>query len=178
MSDNNINISCDICLDLIPLVRDNIASDGSKALVDEHIKSCDRCKKEYESKNDNLENEMDDKKIIRAIRKRLMFFSIIFIVCGALMGIYLSFSFNMMLNIWIMPIAGGLGYLVLKKKWYLFPAGILVFSSVWLLIKNSIENAYSGLTPFFISAIYAVLSALGVLIAALLKFAFKKEETK
>lgn len=178
MSDYNINIPCDVCLDLIPLVRDNIACDSSKFLVSEHVKSCDSCKKEFEGTDHNLENEFNDKKIIKAIRTRLMFFSIIFIVSGALFGIYLSFSFNMLLNIWIMPIIGGLGYLALKKKWYLLPMGVLIFSSIWLLIRNSLENAYSGLTPLFISVLYAILSALGVLIAALLKFAFEKEETK
>ena len=36
-------ISCDICMDLIPLVRDGIASAGSAAAVEEHLKTCPAC---------------------------------------------------------------------------------------------------------------------------------------
>ncbi len=37
------NISCELCLDLIPLVRDGVASGESQAAVEEHIRSCEDC---------------------------------------------------------------------------------------------------------------------------------------
>ena len=37
-------ISCEICKDLIPLVKDGIASEDSVAAVEEHIKECENCK--------------------------------------------------------------------------------------------------------------------------------------
>ena len=36
-------IKCDVIQDLLPLYSDNVASDGSRAIVDEHIKSCSDC---------------------------------------------------------------------------------------------------------------------------------------
>jgi len=41
-----MNISCDIIRDLLPLYHDNVCSDGSKAMVSEHLKGCDGCKEE------------------------------------------------------------------------------------------------------------------------------------
>ena len=41
-------ISCDICMDLIPLVRDGIASEDSRAAVEEHIKDCAVCRAAFE----------------------------------------------------------------------------------------------------------------------------------
>ena len=37
MNKEKSNISCDVCLDLIPLVRDKVASEDSNRLVYEHI---------------------------------------------------------------------------------------------------------------------------------------------
>ena len=62
-------ISCDICMDLIPLVKDGIASEDSCDAVKKHISKCEKCKVEFdviEEKNKiNNENiKMNDKKII------------------------------------------------------------------------------------------------------------------
>lgn len=35
--------NCDIIKDLLPLYADNVCSDGSRAFVEEHLKSCDKC---------------------------------------------------------------------------------------------------------------------------------------
>ncbi|MCL2084554.1 MAG: hypothetical protein FWH06_04755, partial [Oscillospiraceae bacterium] len=40
---------CELIQDLIPLVRDGIASDASKTAVGLHIKQCDICKGIYEA---------------------------------------------------------------------------------------------------------------------------------
>ena len=40
-------ISCDICMDLIPLVRDGVASADSAAAVEEHLKTCPACRKAF-----------------------------------------------------------------------------------------------------------------------------------
>ncbi|MBQ7001389.1 MAG: zf-HC2 domain-containing protein [Oscillospiraceae bacterium] len=37
-------ISCDMCMDLIPLVKDGVASQDSMAAVEGHIAGCDRCR--------------------------------------------------------------------------------------------------------------------------------------
>ncbi len=179
-----INISCDVCLDLIPLVRDKVASEDSNGLVYEHIDKCDSCKAEF-AYTDNNQDIIDDKKIIHSIRKSLFLTALIFIACGALLGVYLSNSMNMFYNFLIMPIVGGSGYLILKKKWVWTPLWIFILSYVWLFIQNAFEGMLSsGFTvetlyiPLFYSGIYAGLTILGVVIVALLKYAFRKEGTE
>ena len=36
-----MKISCDVILDLMPLVKDGVASDDSSTIVKEHIKNCE-----------------------------------------------------------------------------------------------------------------------------------------
>ena len=37
-------IPCDVCLDLMPLVQDGVASAASEALVEQHLEHCPRCR--------------------------------------------------------------------------------------------------------------------------------------
>ena len=41
--------SCDTVRDMLPLYVDNIVSDDTRAIVEEHLASCDACRKEYEA---------------------------------------------------------------------------------------------------------------------------------
>lgn len=43
-------ISCEMCLDLMPLVLDGAASEESRAAVERHIAGCDSCRELYEGK--------------------------------------------------------------------------------------------------------------------------------
>ena len=43
-----MKISCDVILDLIPLVKDGVASDDSSTIVKEHIKNCESCRAEFD----------------------------------------------------------------------------------------------------------------------------------
>ena len=185
MNKEKSNISCDVCLDLIPLVRDKVASEDTNALIYEHIDKCESCKAEFANTNHTSEDTIDDKRIIHSIRKSLFLTGLIFIACGALLGVYLSNSMNMFYNFLIMPIVGGCGYLILKKKWVWTPLGIFVLSYVWLFIQNIFEGMLSSgfnieifYIPLFYSGIYTGLTILGVVIVALLKYAFRKEGTE
>ena len=57
-------ISCDICKDLIPLVKDEISTEDSRNVVKEHIKTCESCRKLYgdesleQSRNPDLDREL------------------------------------------------------------------------------------------------------------------------
>ena len=44
-----IELSCQICRDLIPLVQDGVASEESVNAVTAHVKSCPHCAKLLES---------------------------------------------------------------------------------------------------------------------------------
>lgn len=80
-------ISCDIIQDMIPLCIDDVASDDTKKMVNEHIKDCIICKKEYEmmktevilpvNQNENLEEVKSLKSFQKFLKKRKLITMII-----------------------------------------------------------------------------------------------------
>ena len=66
-------ISCDTCLDLIPLVKDGVSSQDSRKLVEDHIETCPECKEVYlESKQIELEDlEIDYDGALNKIKRKL-----------------------------------------------------------------------------------------------------------
>lgn len=175
-------ISCEIVLDLLPLVKDNVASEQSKKLVKEHIETCESCKEFY----DSFTREriiMDDSKVIFKIKKQLFITLTIIIIAASMLGLALSESMGMFYNILIMPFIGGLGYFAFDEKSYLLSTSIFIFSYVWLFIKYIGEgmlveqNIWAVITiPIGWSIIYTALVGIGIFIAFLLKYAFRKDE--
>ena len=45
MNDMTHNISCDVIQDIIPLYYDNVCSEKSRDLVEEHLKTCENCRR-------------------------------------------------------------------------------------------------------------------------------------
>ena len=66
-------ISCNTCLDLMPLVKDGVSSKDSKKLVEEHLLECEDCKNIYsEFKHMEVEDlEIDNDKVLGKIKKKL-----------------------------------------------------------------------------------------------------------
>lgn len=64
-------ISCNVIKDLIPLYVDDVVSEETKELVDEHISSCESCRGEVESmgKKVVIPTQSDDMRIKRFKRK-------------------------------------------------------------------------------------------------------------
>ncbi|MGL4912287.1 MAG: zf-HC2 domain-containing protein [Romboutsia sp.] len=176
-------ISCDICMDLMPLVKDGVASEDSCNAVTEHINQCEECKKIFEEiPNNNI--EFDDKKVISKIKNRLIVAGLILILVGSIIGVILSESENMFYNVLIMPIIGGVSYFVLRKKSYVVPLIMFGFVYVYHFIKYIFEleeinvNQIISLVPMPLmwSIVYSCLCALGILIGFLLYIAFRREK--
>lgn len=54
-------IACDVVKDIMPLCIDDVCSENSKQLVNEHIIECDKCKKLWDSySNASITNEIKD----------------------------------------------------------------------------------------------------------------------
>lgn len=183
MNSENYNISCDVFLDLIPLVRDGVASEDSNKLVYDHIKNCENCRIVLENTGIITSGMIEDKKIIKSIRKSLFLSGLVLLISGAFIGIGISNSFRVFYNFLIMPLVGGVGYLTLKNKWYFTPISIFLLSYIWLFIQNIYDGAWSSgfnmeifWMPVFLSIIYTILTVLGTAIAFLIKFAFGKDE--
>lgn len=173
------DISCDVCRDLMPLVKDEVASNDSCNLVTHHIEQCDACRSLYYGQYQINTNQIDDTKNIRKIKRHLYFFGFVILIFGTLLGLNISNSMNMFYNFIIMPMVGAIGYAILRKKWYYIPTGIFLISYLWLFTGYVIE--YREITqelftyPLLLSPIYSFLSSIGILITALFYFTFKKE---
>ncbi|MFI3215155.1 MAG: zf-HC2 domain-containing protein [Eubacteriales bacterium] len=171
-------ISCDICMDLMPLVKDEVASDDSKKVVYEHMKFCEDCKNVY---GVEVVFEDSDKKILKDIKKNLTHICLIIIGLGMLFGISLSANQFMFYNILIMPAIGGISYFSLKKKSiYVCTAVFITVYLRWLY--DSFGYALNGnlvqafIPPLWWALIYTGLTLFGILVAMLLHFGFKKEK--
>lgn len=181
------DISCGVCMDLMPLVKDGVASEDSRRLVKEHIAGCERCAAAFGS-TAGLENkadaELNDSVVVAKMKKQLMLFLAGAILAGALLGMAISDGMGMFYNVLIMPVIGAFGYLLLKKKAYLVPLGLFLFVFLWMAVREAAAGylthgsggaAELALMSAWWASIYAAFSAVGLIIAWLLHFAFKKD---
>lgn len=73
---NKNNIPCNVIVDLLPLYKENICSDETKDLVEEHLRSCEECRQLCEqmtvpqNENNNMPDEAETfKKVGKKIKK-------------------------------------------------------------------------------------------------------------
>lgn len=174
-------ISCDICMDLIPLVKDGVSSKDSYDAVIKHSEECKDCRELLnETKTEN--HEISDEKIIYKIKNQLMLGAIILVVLGSLIGIGISESSAMFYNILIMPIIGILAFFALRKRSYIVVISMFIMVYVYPLIKYLCEGMFEEgqiisvlVAPATWAFIYSGLCLVGVVIGFLLYIAFKKE---
>lgn len=177
-------ISCNICMDLVPLVKDGISSEDSCNAVMNHIEQCENCKKLFDNINNiNKKNiEINDKKVISKIKNHLIIMVILMVTIGSFIGVIISESELMFYNIVIMPIIGGISYFAFNKKAYIVPLSIFIFTYIWIFIKYFINGEFidGDISSIIIASgtwavIYGGLCILGIIIGFLLYIAFKKE---
>lgn len=81
--------TCNIVRDLLPLYVDDILSEESRCLVEEHMKSCEACREEYRTISAEVQIPMDVnvnpmKKVKRMIVKRVVITVMaVIVLCGA-----------------------------------------------------------------------------------------------
>lgn len=169
-------ISCDVCQDLLPLVKDHVSSEDSIALVTEHIAVCPACQQLCDPQELSMEIPINDQKVLSAIRRKFNLAGLIMLIAGILFGIYLTNSMGIFYNIAVMPLLGALGYFIFKRYWLFVPLinGIVTFlvTAIPMLLNGS--NNIAGASAFY-AIIYTALCLLGGVAALLLHFAFAKE---
>lgn len=172
-------ITCDICKDLMPLVKDGIASEDSRLAVEEHVQGCEICKKLYDgeltgqpSVNVDLELELGK------LKRKLQIFSAILMMFGVFFGLSLTASQEMFYNSLIMPVIGVLGYVIFRwKAVYQVPLLLLVMQLLINFLGLARGMEYLAVIEVVMwVGIYTIFVELGVLVAGLLHFAFKKGE--
>lgn len=84
--------SCGVILDLMPLVKDNVASEDSIRLVSDHLESCESCRLEFENYTLPMQTEINDKKLLFSIRKKLLITASALLLIGGSIGMILNNS--------------------------------------------------------------------------------------
>ncbi len=166
------DITCPICQDLIPLVADAIASPDSRAAVEQHIRSCPACAALYSGAPAPAPNA--DPAIRRALG-HLRSLGISALIFGIFFGLGLTAGSGVFYNVILMPILGGLGYMIFRwRAAWIVP--LALFAVHVLINLLGIGNELLSIPSLLLwTAIYAAISLVGVLIAGLLHFVFKKE---
>lgn len=82
-------IKCTIIQDILPLYIDGVVSEDTKKMVDEHLKDCEKCQKEYEAMKHKLYIPAEDgasfiKNINRKWRKKKVVISIMSVFATAM----------------------------------------------------------------------------------------------
>lgn len=166
-------LPCDVVMDLIPLVKDHVASKESEELVKAHIRECENCRQYYELLEDT---SFDDQKIMDNIRhKRNLYLSFI-LLTGIITGYQLSSSYYMVFNVLIMPVIGILSHMIKPVKTYrlaLFcAAAFTVLSLFGTLLQYGFHDGII-MNTLIIFILMFTLIMIGKLIAMLLYYAWK-----
>ena len=175
-----LKVACNIIQDLIPLVKDQVASEETTELVLEHIKGCSTCKNDFGEKQDkiSIEKIKEDKKIIQSIKRSIFISKVIILIIGALLGSVLTNTMGVFYNFLIMPILGVISYFVFKKRAYLMILLVFVLSYGYITINSIIiDGFYWGYFygSLYYSFIYCILVCIGIIISWLLTIAFRKD---
>ena len=168
-----IKFSCDMCIDLMPLVQDGVASDDSRNAVLEHLQGCPDCRALYEGV---IPKPSNTKELLNKVQRRAQTFLTMVMMFGIFYGLMLTAGNGIFMNVIIMPIIGGIGYYLFRwKALFIIPPLLLVTH----FITNALGLGGEGLMPVEVvlwTEIYCGVALVGFVIAALLHFAFKKED--
>ena len=178
---------CSVVRDLLPLYVEDMVSEETAAYIGEHLETCEECKAELESLKGSAEIAViEEKPAIRAdnakpfkkIMKKMnrQFYSVAY--AALIFLIFLGFGWtggeNLMYNSLIMPVAGVFGYYVFRwKAIYKVPILLLIIDLLVYLLQLVEIGLGDTLAWTFIYCIFVVV---GIAIAFLLHFAFRKEK--
>lgn len=166
-------ISCEVCRDLIPLVRDGVASEDSRQAVLRHLETCEECKALYDGAAPGVHT---GEQVFQKIKRRMQIFSAMLLMFGMLFGLSLTAGSGIFYNVVLMPAIGAVGYFLFRwKALYILPLLLTATHSMTNLLGMGKERL--GLYSLLLwSGLYSLFAVLGVVIAALLHFVFRKEE--
>ena len=171
-------ITCDMCMDLLPLVKDGIASEDSREAVEQHICGCDTCKSVFEEYRDNnAPAPVQTEEAFKKVMHKMKYFMNIILVFGIFFGLSLTAGEDMFYNSVLMPVIGTLGYLLFQWNAILMVSALMLMTGLLsrlLAFLRGVEYLDIASSLMF-TLIYSGFVAVGVVIAGLLHYAFRKE---
>ena len=178
---------CSVVRDLLPLYVEDMVNPETAQYIKSHLAECAECQAELDSlkEGDGMTaiekkpvSEVTEAKSFKAIMKRMnrQFYSIAY--AALIFLIFLGFGWtggeNLMYNSLIMPIVGIFGYYVFRlNALYKVPILLLIIDTFVCLFKLVDLDLYSA---FLWTMIYSIFVFVGIAIAFLLHFAFRKEK--
>ena len=167
-------ISCQICMDLIPLVQDGIASEESREAVEHHISKCVSCAACYSG---TVPPMADTEKMIVDVKRKIQFFFFMLLMFGIFFGLGLTASSELFYNSLIMPVVGVFGYVIFRwKSLYAVPLLLLFTNVISFLFNVSRGIEEWGLySRVMWTGIYSIFVVVGIVIAGLIHYVFRKE---
>lgn len=172
---NENKITCGLCRDLIPLVKDGVASSDSEAAVFGHTAECSECALLFDGKTTEEAKPTKPTHGLRVLKSAKRYFTAVYMavmLLGLYVGLSLTAGADMFFNTLIMPIAGVLGYLTFRlRSLYIVPALLLVIN----VIANGLglfAERLDALSVVNWTFIYSLFALAGIIIAMLLRFAF------
>lgn len=168
-------ITCDLCMDLMPLVKDGIASEDSKKAVEQHIKICDTCRALNDGQTPPV---VDTTQAFHKFKRKIQLFSTMLMMFGIFFGLGLTAGSEMFYNSLIMPIIGTLGYIIFRwRALYTVPILLLITHGLTNFFGLIRGNEHLEIYSLFMwTGLYSIFALVGVLIAGLLHYAFRKEK--
>ena len=170
-----IQITCEICMDLIPLVQDGVAAEDSVFAVEQHIKNCPQCRAIWEGQ---IPHPADSGRLLEKFQYRTRVFMWMVLMFGVFFGLSLTASSGLFLNSLIMPVIGSIGYFLFRwKSLYLTPCLLFATHLVTNVLGIFQDTEHLDLASLLLwSALYAVFAVIGTVIAGLLHIVFRKED--
>ena len=168
-------ITCEVCMDLMPLVHDGVASDDSVNAVQQHIRQCPDCRALFEGQ---APLPSDKGKILDKLNRKIQLASAMVLMFGVLFGLMLTAGSGIFHNALIMPIIGAIGYYLFRwRALYLIP-GILFVTHLVINYLGMGQEVLGFVTLVTWTGLYCIFALIGFVIAALLHFVFRKEDNK
>ena len=144
--------NCDLISDLLPLYKDEICSEASRKIVEEHLAECPDCKKMLNSLNDVTIDEKIVKEKEEVIGTQAKFFKRKSALAGSIIG--LIFSIPILVCLIVNLATGNLtsvGTLLATGQQYLFTyPHMILFPSIFIsLLMLSFNLFGNGLRDAF-----------------------------
>ena len=182
------DLPCDICRDLLPLVRDGVASEASRRAVEDHVAHCEACRQLWGE--EALPPPLHREQVLGRIRRRLYAWQGAMTAAGLILGMVLANTGRAGYNILLLPVLGAAVQWLSPRRarwlpllvWGLITAVTLCPNAHYLLGCLAEGNWYNFFAILGLSVLYGLLlgalCALGTLAAALFRYALRKEESR
>lgn len=182
------DLPCGICRDLLPLVRDGVASEASRRAVEDHVAHCEACRQLWGE--EALPPPLHREQVLGRIRRRLYAWQGAMTAAGLILGMVLANTGRAGYNILLLPVLGAAVQWLSPRRarwlpllvWGLITAVTLCPNAHYLLGCLAEGDWYNFFAILGLSVLYGLLlgalCALGTLAAALFRYALRKEESR